>query len=171
MLLADLFQPDAEGRFPALLSFSCYPRQIQDVVAVIGCVEAGASDFFTPRVYVHLIANTRRASTPSTVPRDFYCQLCPRGFEPLAANRPIGVFRSRPIMPPAQLRDGRQIPGSSRICSGQASISHEDQRGRGDHPEPEFLKVTLSAIPMGVARPRASHEVIAVSLPHTSSPY
>src|ERR1039458_4937719 len=24
-LLADLFRPDAEGRFPALLSFSCYP--------------------------------------------------------------------------------------------------------------------------------------------------
>jgi putative CocE/NonD family hydrolase len=58
-LLADLFQPDAEGRFPALLSFSCYPRQIQDVGAPIGFVEAGASDFFTPRGYAHLIANAR----------------------------------------------------------------------------------------------------------------
>ena len=58
-LLADLFQPDAKGRFPALLSFSCYPRQIQDVGAPIGFVEAGASDFFTPRGYAHLIANAR----------------------------------------------------------------------------------------------------------------
>jgi hypothetical protein len=44
-LLADLFRPDAEGRFPALLSFSCYPRQIQDVGPPIGFVEAGASDY------------------------------------------------------------------------------------------------------------------------------
>jgi uncharacterized protein len=58
-LLADLFQPGAEGQFPALLSFSCYPRQIQDVGAPLGFVEAGASDFFTPRGYVHIIANAR----------------------------------------------------------------------------------------------------------------
>jgi hypothetical protein len=66
-LLADLFQPDAEGRFPALLSFSCYPRQIQDVGAPIGFVEAGASDFFTPRGYAHLIANARGTGGSSGV--------------------------------------------------------------------------------------------------------
>lgn len=59
LLLADLFQPDAEGRFPALLSFSAYPRQIQDVGAPLGFIEAGASDFFVPRGYVHVIANAR----------------------------------------------------------------------------------------------------------------
>ncbi|MER2509328.1 MAG: CocE/NonD family hydrolase [Amaricoccus sp.] len=58
-LMADLFQPDADGRFPALLSFSPYPRQIQDVGAPLGFIEAGASDFFVPRGYVHLIANAR----------------------------------------------------------------------------------------------------------------
>ena len=58
-LMADLFQPDAEGRFPALLSFSPYPRQIQDVGAPLGFIEAGASDFFVPRGYVHLIVNAR----------------------------------------------------------------------------------------------------------------
>ena len=59
LLLADLFQPDAEGRFPALLSFSAYPRQIQDVGAPLGFIEAGATDFFVPRGYVHVIANAR----------------------------------------------------------------------------------------------------------------
>ncbi len=58
-LLADLIQPDAEGAFPALVSFSPYPRQIQDVGAPLGFIEAGASDFFVPRGYVHLIANAR----------------------------------------------------------------------------------------------------------------
>jgi uncharacterized protein len=58
-LLADLFRPDADGRFPALLSVSCYPRQIQDLGAPLGFIEAGASDFFVPRGYVHVIANTR----------------------------------------------------------------------------------------------------------------
>jgi uncharacterized protein len=58
-LLADLFQPDSDGAFPALVSFSPYPRQIQDVGAPLGFIEAGASDFFVPRGYVHLIVNAR----------------------------------------------------------------------------------------------------------------
>ncbi len=58
-LLADLFQPEAEGRFPALLSVSCYPRQIQDLGVPLGLIEAGASDFFVPRGYIHLIVNLR----------------------------------------------------------------------------------------------------------------
>ena len=59
ILLADLFQPDSDGAFPALVSFSPYPRQIQDVGAPLGFIEAGASDFFVPRGYVHLIVNAR----------------------------------------------------------------------------------------------------------------
>ena len=58
-LRADLYQPDAEGRFPALISFSCYPRQIQDLGAPLGFIEAGASDFFVPRGYAQVIANAR----------------------------------------------------------------------------------------------------------------
>jgi putative CocE/NonD family hydrolase len=58
-LQADVYRPDAEGRFPALLSFSPYPRQIQNTRAPLGLVEAGASDFFVPRGYVHVIANAR----------------------------------------------------------------------------------------------------------------
>jgi hypothetical protein len=59
ILLADLFRPDSDGAFPALVSFSAYPRQIQDVGAPLGFIEAGASDFFVPRGYVHLIVNAR----------------------------------------------------------------------------------------------------------------
>jgi putative CocE/NonD family hydrolase len=58
-LLADVYRPDSEGRYPALVSFSCYPRQIQDLGAPLGFIEAGASDFFVPRGYVHVIANAR----------------------------------------------------------------------------------------------------------------
>jgi putative CocE/NonD family hydrolase len=58
-LLADLFQPDSDGRFPALVSFSPYPRQIQDVGAPLGFIESGASDFFVPRGYSQLIVNAR----------------------------------------------------------------------------------------------------------------
>jgi putative CocE/NonD family hydrolase len=58
-LLADLFQPDSNGAYPALVSFSPYPRQIQDVGAPLGFIESGASDFFVPRGYIHLIVNAR----------------------------------------------------------------------------------------------------------------
>jgi hypothetical protein len=50
-LPADVFLPGDEGRHPALISFSAYPRQIQDLGAPPGFIEAGASDFFVPRGY------------------------------------------------------------------------------------------------------------------------
>jgi predicted acyl esterase len=58
-LLADVHRPDGDGRFPALISASPYPRQIQDLGAPMGFIEAGASDFWVPRGYVHVIANLR----------------------------------------------------------------------------------------------------------------
>ncbi len=58
-LLADVLRPDAHGRFPALVAASPYPRQIQNSGAPLGFVEAGASDFFVPRGYVHVLANAR----------------------------------------------------------------------------------------------------------------
>src|SRR6478672_12597929 len=58
-LLADVHRPDSDGRFPALISASPYPRQIQDLGAPMGFIEAGATDFWVPRGYVHVIANLR----------------------------------------------------------------------------------------------------------------
>lgn len=58
-LLADVHRPDVNGRYPALIAASPYPRQMQDLGAPAGFIEAGATDFWVPRGYVHVIANVR----------------------------------------------------------------------------------------------------------------
>jgi predicted acyl esterase len=58
-LLADVHRPAEPGRYPVLIAASPYPRQIQNLGAPAGFIEAGASDFFVPRGYVHVIANLR----------------------------------------------------------------------------------------------------------------
>jgi uncharacterized protein len=61
-LLADVYRPEEDGKFPVLIAASPYPRQIQNLGAPMGFIEAGASDFWVPRGYVHLIANLRGSS-------------------------------------------------------------------------------------------------------------
>ena len=58
-LMADVHRPDAEGRFPVLVAASPYPRQIQNLGAPMGFIEAGNTDFWVSRGYVHVIANVR----------------------------------------------------------------------------------------------------------------
>lgn len=58
-LLADVHRPNASGRFPALIAASPYPRQMQDFGAPAGFIEAGVTDFWVSRGYVHVIANVR----------------------------------------------------------------------------------------------------------------
>jgi predicted acyl esterase len=58
-LLADVHRPAEEGKYPVLVAASPYPRQIQGLGAPAGFIEAGASDFFVPRGYVHVITNCR----------------------------------------------------------------------------------------------------------------
>lgn len=58
-LLADIHRPAEPGRYPVLVAASPYPRQIQNLGAPAGFIEAGSSDFFVPRGYVHVIANIR----------------------------------------------------------------------------------------------------------------
>src|ERR1700742_3714967 len=43
---ADIFPPDADGSFPALVAASPYARQLQDLGAPAGFIEAGATDFW-----------------------------------------------------------------------------------------------------------------------------
>ena len=50
---------------PGLVSFSCYPRQIQDLGAPLGFIEAGASDYFVLRGYAHVIINAREIGRAS----------------------------------------------------------------------------------------------------------
>ncbi|MCV7228763.1 CocE/NonD family hydrolase [Mycolicibacterium komossense] len=58
-LLADVHRPDAGGRYPALIAASPYPRQIQDLGAPMGFIEAGNTPFWVSRGYAHVIANVR----------------------------------------------------------------------------------------------------------------
>jgi uncharacterized protein len=58
-LLCDVYRPDTSGRFPVLIAASPYPRQIQDLGAPTAIIEAGNSEFFVSRGYVHVIASLR----------------------------------------------------------------------------------------------------------------
>jgi uncharacterized protein len=57
-LLADVHRPATPGRYPVLVAASPYPRQIQDLGAPLGFIEAGQTDVAS-RSYVHVIANLR----------------------------------------------------------------------------------------------------------------
>lgn len=56
-LMMDVFLPTGAGQTPALVAASPYPRQLQNTGAPFGFIEAGATDFFVPRGYAHVIAN------------------------------------------------------------------------------------------------------------------
>jgi putative CocE/NonD family hydrolase len=58
-LLCDVYRPTAPGTYPVLVAASPYPRQIQNMGAPLGFLEAGASDFFVPRGTFTVIANCR----------------------------------------------------------------------------------------------------------------
>jgi len=68
-LFADIYRPNAEGKFPALLSISPYGKDIiklpcpvgrrSDYTRGTGGIEAGISEYFVTRGYVHVIADYR----------------------------------------------------------------------------------------------------------------
>lgn len=69
-LACDIFRPDTPGRFPAIVSFSPYGKDVQRVMEKQrphssrlgnGGQEAGDTRFFVSRGYVHVIADTRGA--------------------------------------------------------------------------------------------------------------
>ncbi len=68
----DIFRPDSNGKFPALVAMSAFNKEIQsDRVwpsaarsrrirgTPDGCLEAGPTDFFVRRGYVHIIGSVR----------------------------------------------------------------------------------------------------------------
>jgi uncharacterized protein len=56
----DVYRPFAPGeKFPALLSWSPYTRQLQLTLAPLGQNEAGLTEFWVPRGYVQVIADVR----------------------------------------------------------------------------------------------------------------
>ena len=74
-LRADIYYPESSGKFPGLLSFTNYgkelqtltkPREINDWETVArgwAAVEAGNSEYFVSRGYVHVICDPRGSST------------------------------------------------------------------------------------------------------------
>ncbi len=68
-LAVNIYYPDAEGKFPALLSYSHYGKDIQDLPIPKGTptnfrtgnggIEAGNSKYFASRGYVHVSADAR----------------------------------------------------------------------------------------------------------------
>lgn len=67
-LACDVYRPDAPGRFPALLSYSLYGKDVQKPSPVRlplspargnGGQEAGNTEYFVSRGYVHVIADVR----------------------------------------------------------------------------------------------------------------
>jgi len=63
-LLADVHRPAEPGRYPVLVAASPYPRQIQDLGAPAGFIEAGASDFFVP---ADMCMSSRTAEAPAVL--------------------------------------------------------------------------------------------------------
>ncbi|MFL2932487.1 MAG: CocE/NonD family hydrolase [bacterium] len=56
----DVYRPNVSGeKFPALLSWSPYTRQLQPTMVPIGQNEAGLTEFWVPRGYVQVIADVR----------------------------------------------------------------------------------------------------------------
>jgi predicted acyl esterase len=56
----DLYRPDAEGKFPALLGMSAYGKRVQVRLwdkTIVG--EAGDPDYIVPRGYAHIVADVR----------------------------------------------------------------------------------------------------------------
>ncbi len=59
-IAVDVYRPEAEGRYPALLSISPYIKEIQQLPPALShSIEAGATSFFVPRGYVHVVAQIR----------------------------------------------------------------------------------------------------------------
>lgn len=67
-LAVDIYRPNAQGKFPALLCMSPYGKEAQrypeSVVGIFTKVEAGNTQYFAARGYVHVIADVR-GSSPS----------------------------------------------------------------------------------------------------------
>ena len=132
-LLADVYRPTTDDRYPALLSFAAYPRQIQNLRLPLGMVEAGASDFFVPRGYVHVTSWLEGVpldrsgfiltdtDLPETQPRDSFGLL---GRQPLVFETSIpGLFAAGDVRHGSMKRIAAAVAeGSSAIRSVHQAI-------------------------------------------------
>ncbi len=80
-LAADIYRPDAEGKFPALLAMCPYCKDIQAIPIPpqpstsplwAGYLEAGNSEYFVTRGYIHVIADLRGTGQSEGKYRDLF---------------------------------------------------------------------------------------------------
>ena len=64
LLAADVYTPKAKGRYPAILVFSAYNKELQSSGAPTGTNETGSPSVFTSRGYAHIVL-ARRGMGPS----------------------------------------------------------------------------------------------------------
>ncbi len=58
-LAADVYTPKSAGRYPAVIAFSAYSKELQSSGAPTGTNETGSPPVFTDRGYVHIIVTRR----------------------------------------------------------------------------------------------------------------
>ena len=59
-LAVDIYRPEKEGRYPGLLALGPYIKELQQYPPQLThSIEAGATSFFVPKGYVHIIASVR----------------------------------------------------------------------------------------------------------------
>lgn len=69
-LAADIFRPDAQGRFPALLAYGQYGKELEEMGLTFppqarpsplwdGGIEGGDTNYIVPRGYAHVVADAR----------------------------------------------------------------------------------------------------------------
>src|SRR5215470_14037788 len=56
----DLYRPDVAGRYPALVAWSTYPKELQQTGLPLPLNEAGVSGYLAQHGYAHLIVSARR---------------------------------------------------------------------------------------------------------------
>src|SRR5205807_9649670 len=58
-LAADVYMPKARGRYPAVIVFAAYSKELQTSGAPTGTNETGSPPVFTERGYAHVIVTRR----------------------------------------------------------------------------------------------------------------
>src|SRR5512135_1570902 len=69
-LCADVFRPDADGKFPALLAYGQYGKELEEIGLTFppqarpsplwdGAIEAGDTNYIVSRGYAHIVADAR----------------------------------------------------------------------------------------------------------------
>jgi hypothetical protein len=81
-LAVDIYNPVMEGKYPAILSVSPYIKDIQLCLPLLShSIEAGATGFFVPRGYVHVIANARGSGLSQGQLSLFNQNMCQDGYD------------------------------------------------------------------------------------------